>query len=254
MDLGLEGKTALVTGASSHGIGRAIAKALAAEGVQLCVAARRRELLDELAGEIVAAGGKKPCVVAVDLLNEDGPAKLAQQALAGLGRIGILMNCAGGGGGRFAVDTPEEVWVREVNLNFTSVRKLTLAVVPDMITNNWGRIISITGKSEPPRGGLYGASAPKAAMHGFSKGLSNAVGRNGITVNCIAPGKIMSEQIRRKHDEGERKAFAEEQIPVGRYGEPEELARLAVFLASPYSGFITGTVIPVDGGLRHYAF
>ena len=133
------------------------------------------------------------------------------------------------------------------------MRKLTLAVVPDMIKHNWGRIVSITGKSEPPRG-LYGASAPKAAVHGFSKGLSNEIGKFGITVNCVAPGKIMSEQIRRKHDERERKVFAEEEIPVGRYGEPEELARVAVFLASPYSGFITGTVIPVDGGLRRYAF
>lgn len=253
MDLGLEGKTALVTGASSQGIGRAIAKALAAEGVQLCVAARRRELLDQLADEIVAAGGRKPHVVAVDLLQDDGPKKLAQEALAGLGRIGILMNCAGGGGGRFAIDTPEEVWAREIMLNYTHVRKLTLAVVPDMIKHKWGRIINITGKSESPRG-LYGATAPKAAMHGFSKGLSNEIGKHGITVNCVAPGKIMSEQIRRKHDDRERKAFAEEEIPVGRYGEPEELARLAVFLASTYSGFITGTVIPVDGGLRRYAF
>src|SRR5262245_14892666 len=142
MDLGLEGKTALVTGASSDGIGRAIAKALAAEGVQLCVAARRRELLEELAAEIVAAGGRKPYVVAVDLLQDDGPSKLAQEALAGLGSIGILMNCAGGGGGRFSIDTPEETWVREVNLNFMSVRKLTMAVVPDMIKHKWGRIVS----------------------------------------------------------------------------------------------------------------
>ena len=254
MDLGLEGKTALVTGASSQGIGRAIAKMLAAEGVQLCIAARRRELLDELAQEIVATGGKKPHVVAVDLLEEDGPKKLAQEAIAALGSVGILMNCAGGGGGKVAIDAPEDFWTREINLNFTSARKLTLAVVPDMIKHKFGRIVSITGKSEPPRGGLYGASAPKAAMHGFSKGLSNEVGKHGITVNCVAPGKIMSEQIRRKHDERERNAFAEEEIPVGRYGEPEELARVAVFLVSPHSGFITGVVIPVDGGLRHYAF
>ena len=253
MEMGLDGKTALVTGASSQGIGRAIAKALADEGVHVCIAARRRELLDQLADEIAATGGTKPHVVAVDLLHDNGPTKLAQEALAALGRIGILMNCAGGGGGRFAIDTPEETWAREVNLNFTSVRKLALAVVPDMIKHGWGRIVSITGKSEPPRG-LYGATAPKAAMHGFSKGLSNEIGKYGITVNCIAPGKIMSEQIRRKHDERERNAFAEEEIPVGRYGEPEELARLAVFLASQYSGFITGTVIPVDGGLRRYAF
>lgn len=253
MDLELTGKTALVTGASSLGIGRAIANALAAEGVRLCITARRRELLDELAAEIVAAGGKKPHVVALDIMAEDGPARLASEALAGLGRIDILANCAGGGGGKFAIDTPEATWQREITLNYTRVRQLTLSVVPGMVKNKWGRIISITGKSEPPRG-LYGATAPKAALHGFSKGLSNEIGRHGVTVNCIAPGKIMSEQIRRKHNEKERNQFADSEIPMGRYGTPEELARLAVFLSSPHAGFITGTVIPVDGGLRRYAF
>jgi 3-oxoacyl-[acyl-carrier protein] reductase len=261
MEMGLEGKTALVTGASSQGIGRAIAKGLAAEGVQLCIAARRRELLDQLAEEIVAARGKKPHVVPIDLLERDAPARLAQEALAKLGNIGILMNCAGGGGGHFGINASEELWEREANFNFTMQRKLMLAVVPDMIKNKFGRIVSITGKLEPPRElkcdpprGVYGATAFKAAMHGFSKSLSNEIGRYGVTVNCLAPGKIMSEQIRRKHDERERKALAEEEIPVGRYGEPEELARLAVFLASPYSGFITGIVIMVDGGMRRYPY
>lgn len=253
MDLELSGRAALVTGASSQGIGRAIAMALATEGVRVCVAARRRSLLDERAAEIVAAGGKKPHVVAIDIMDEDGPRKLAQEAMDGLGRIDILANCAGGGGGKFAVDTPEETWLREITLNYTRVRQLSLAVVPGMMEHKWGRIINITGKSEPPRG-LYGATAPKAALHGFSKGLSNEVGKHGITVNCLAPGKIMSEQIRRKHDAQDRNKFAASEIPVGRFGTPEELARLAVFLASPHAGFITGTVIPVDGGLRRYAF
>ena len=254
MDFELDGKTALVTGASSQGLGRAIAKALAAEGVQLCIAARRRELLDQLAEEITAAGGRKPHVVAVDMLQEGGPAQLANQALAALGRIDILMNCAGGGGGKFSIDTPEEIWAREMLFNFTMVRQLTLAVVPGMIKHQWGRIVSLSGKSESPGGSMHGATAPKAALHGFSKGLSSDLGKHGITVNCIAPGKILREQIRRKHTDAERQAYADREIPVRRFGRPEELAALAVFLASSQAAYITGTVIPVDGGLRRYPF
>ena len=99
-----------------------------------------------------------------------------------------------------------------------------------------------------------GRFAAKAAVHAWSKGLSREIGRHGITINCIPPGRIMSEQIRRNYPEQERKEFSEREIPVGRYGEPEELARLAVFLASPLAGYISGTVLPVDGGLRRYSF
>jgi 3-oxoacyl-[acyl-carrier protein] reductase len=252
MDLGLKEKTALVTGASSQGIGRAIARGLAAEGVKLCISARRRELLEQLSGEIVAAGGKRPQIAVIDLMGEGGPRELAQEARQGLGRIDILVNCAGGGGGRFSIDDPEEKWAKEITFNYTRVRQLILAVLPDMIKHKWGRIINISGKSEPK--GLMGATAPKAALHGLSKGLSNEVGKYGITVNSIAPGKILTEQMLRKQTEQERRQSAELEIPVGRFGEPEELACLAVFLASPRAGYITGTVIPVDGGLRRYAF
>jgi 3-oxoacyl-[acyl-carrier protein] reductase len=91
-------------------------------------------------------------------------------------------------------------------------------------------------------------------MHGWAKGLSREVGQHGITVNCIPPGRIMSEQIRRKYTPEFRAKQSKEEIPMGRYGEPEELACLAVFLASPVAGYITGAVMPVDGGLRRYAF
>jgi 3-oxoacyl-[acyl-carrier protein] reductase len=252
MDLQLEGKTALVTGASSQGIGRAIAKGLAAEGVKLCISARRRELLDQLSGEIVSAGGKQPQIAVVDLMREGAPQELAQEALQGLGRIDILVNSAGRGGGKFSIADPEEKWVKEITLNYTRVRQLILAVLPDMIKHKWGRIINISGKSEPK--GFLGATAPKAALHGLSKGLSNEVSKYGITVNSIAPGKILTEQTLNKKTEQERREYAELEIPVGRFGTPEELACLAVFLASPRASYITGTVIPVDGGLRRYAF
>ena len=250
MDLQLKGKTALVTGAS-QGIGRAIAKGLAAEGVTLCIAARRRELLEQLAREIVAAGGPPPQIAIVDVMEEGAPQKLAQEALHGLGRIEVLINCAGGSR-PLPVDAPEEKWTEAMTLNFTRVRQLTHAVLPAMIKQQWGRVINITGKSEPER--LNAAFSAKAAVHAWSKGLSREIGRHGITINCIPPGRIMSEQIRRNYPEQERKEFSEREIPIGRYGEPEELACLAVFLASPVACYITGTVMPVDGGLRRFSF
>ena len=121
-----------------------------------------------------------------------------------------------------------------------------------MIERRWGRIINISGKSEPER--LFAATATKAAVHAWSKGLSREIGKHGITVNCIPPGRIMSEQIRRKYSPEYRAEQSAREIPVGRYGEPEELASLAVYLASPVASYITGAVIPVDGGLRRYAF
>ena len=251
MDLQLKDKTALVTGASM-GIGRAIAKGLAAEGVRLCVAARRRELLDQVAAEIVAAGGARPEIVTVDIMDEGAPARLAAAAEKALGSIDILINCAGGSRPAIPVDAPESEWTEVMLLNFVRVRQLTHAVVPGMIRRKWGRIVNITGKSEPD--GLLSATPAKAAMHGWAKGLSREIGKHGITINSIPPGRIMSEQIRRKYSPEFRAKQSAEEIPMGRYGEPEELAALAVFLASPVAGYITGAVLPVDGGLRRYAF
>jgi 3-oxoacyl-[acyl-carrier protein] reductase len=251
MDLQLKGKTALVTGASM-GIGRAIAKGLAAEGVRLCIAARRRFLLEELAREIASAGGAMPAIVEIDVMPEGAPQRLARAALDHLGAVNILINSAGGSRPAIPIDAPEEEWSDVMTLNFVRVRQLTHALLPGMIEQGWGRIINISGKSEPD--GLVAATPAKAAIHGWSKGLSRKVGEHGITVNCIPPGRIMSEQIRRKYPEHYRTEQSAKEIPVGRYGEPEELACLAVFLASPIARYITGAVLPVDGGLRRYAF
>jgi 3-oxoacyl-[acyl-carrier protein] reductase len=251
MDLQLEDKTALVTGAS-QGIGRAIAKALAAEGVRLCVAARRTNLLEELAGEIIANGGQAPHVVQVDVMQPGAVEHLAGEARAALERIDILVNCAGGSRPPIPVDAPETEWEHAMTLNFVRVRQLTHAVLPGMIEQRYGRIINITGKSEPER--LIAATPAKAAVHAWAKGLSREIGKHGITINCIPPGRIMSEQIRRKYSPEFRAEQSAREIPVGRYGEPEELACLAVFLASPIARYITGAVLPADGGLRRYAF
>src|SRR3954468_6213832 len=252
MDLQLRDKTGLVTGASI-GIGRAIALGLAAEGVKLAIVARRRELLETLADEIEAASSNefRPVVIEQDVMEEGAPQRIADAALAELGRVDILINNAGGSR-PMPVDAPEERWTEAMTLNFTRPRQLTHALLNSMIANNFGRIVNITGKSEPE--GINAAFSAKAAVHAWAKGLSREIGRHGITVNCIPPGRIMSEQIRRNYPEDYREHFAEEEIPVGYWGEPEDLAALAVFLASPLARYVTGTVIPVDGGLRRYQF
>lgn len=249
MDLELKSKTAIVSGAST-GIGRAIARALALEGVRVVALARRKDLLEQLAQEVHAAEGAV-IPVAQDIMEEDAAKKLATTALAELGHVDILVNNAGGSR-PLPVDAPDSDWDEALALNFTRYRQVTHALLPQMIERGWGRIINITGKSEPE--GLNAAFAAKAAVHAWAKGLSREIGRHGITVNCIPPGRIMSEQIRRNYPEDYRKHFAEEEIPVGYWGEPEDLAAMAVFLASPLARYITGTVIPVDGGLRRYQF
>jgi len=249
MDLDLKSKTAVVSGASI-GIGRAIAKGLALEGVRVVGVARRKDLLDQLAQEIKAAGGTL-IPVTQDIMEEDAAKKLAAAAIAELGHVDILVNNAGGSR-PLPVDAPDSDWDEAIALNFTRYRQVTHALLPQMIERRWGRVINITGKSEPE--GLNAAFAAKAAVHAWAKGLSREIGKHGITVNSIPPGRIMSEQIRRNYPEDYRKHFAEEEIPVGFWGEPEDLAALAIFLASPVARYITGTVIHVDGGLRRYQF
>jgi 3-oxoacyl-[acyl-carrier protein] reductase len=244
MQLDLKGRTALVTGASM-GIGRGIAKALAAEGVRLAVAARRKNLLEELQSELKA----KLVVIECDLLQEDAAEKISRAALDGLGSVEILINNAGGSR-KFTLEASEEQW--DEALNFTRQRQLTHKLLPQMMARGWGRIVNITGKSEPE--GINGAFCAKAATHSWAKGLSREVGKHGITVNCIPPGRIMSEQILRNYPPEFRKKQSEEEIPVGEYGQPEDIANLVCFLASPLARYITGAVIPVDGGLRRYQF
>ena len=251
MDLQLSGKTALVTGAS-RGIGRAIALGLAREGAKILVTARRKSLLEELAREIVSARGAEPLIVESDLYQEGSAEKLAADAEKALGRVDILINAAGGSR-PFPFEATKEQWAEAFMVNFIRLRELSHAVIPGMKARRWGRIVNITGSTEPR--GLNAANSAKAAVHAWAKGLSREMAKDGITINSIQPGRIMSEQIVRFHPtEEDRRKFAEENIPMGRFGEPEELANLAVFLASPRAGYITGTVTPVDGGMSRFAF
>ena len=251
MDLEVKGRTAVVTGAS-QGLGRAIAVALAAEGVKVAAVARRLNLLEELSVEITKKGGQKPVLIEADLYPDNAAEEIAVKALKALGRVDILANAAGGSR-PLPLNASKEEWMEGLTLNFFRLRELTEALMEGMQKNGYGRVINLTGTREPRN--LNAAHAAKAAVHVWSKGLSKVVARDGVTVNCIQPGKLRSEQIDKRWPTAEaRKEWAKKEVPMERMGEPHELADLAVFLASPRASYITGNIIAFDGGARFFAF
>ena len=251
MDLQLRGKTSLVTGAS-RGIGRAAAKVLAAEGCRVAVVARRAVLLEELAREVATAGAEPPLVIADDLTADGALERVRDKIFERFGGLDILVNNAGGSR-PVKWNASEAEWVEGMTLNFELVRRLTSQFIPTMRGQRWGRIINVTGANEPP--GINIASVAKAALHNWAKGLSRELAPDGITVNCVPPGRINSEQIlERLHPtEENRRAFIAANIPIGFFGEPEDMAYLIAFLASPLARYITGEVIHVDGGMHRFA-
>lgn len=251
MDLQLKGRCALVTGAS-QGIGRAVALGLAREGARVAIVARRKQLLEALATQIVAAGGEAPVIIEADFYPENASEAVAARALQALSRVDILINAAGGSR-PITFDATKEQWHEGMTLNFWRLRELTHAIVPSMKQNQFGRIVNLTGTSEPKI--LNAAFSAKAAVHVWAKGLSRELAPHNITINSLQPGRIRSEQIDKRYPtEAARREFSEVEIPAGRFGEPDEIGNLAVFLASPLAGYITGTVIPVDGGMSRFAF
>ena len=251
MDWGLKGKTALVTGAS-QGIGRTTARLLAAEGVTVVGVARRRELVEDLSKEISSLNGGKIIALEADFSIDGEPERVAQDAEALLGRVDILINAAGGSR-PVPFDATKEQWLEGMTLNFFRIRELTHAIVPGMQRNNWGRIVTFTGTSEPRM--LNAAFTAKAAVHVWAKALSRDVAPNGVTINCLQPGRIRTEQIQKRYPTLEDELeYSRQEIPVGRFGTTEEIAAVALFLSSPLASYVTGTVIPVDGGSSRFAF
>ncbi|MFS1291988.1 SDR family NAD(P)-dependent oxidoreductase [Pseudomonas piscis] len=251
MELNLTGRTALISGASS-GIGAGVARVLAQEGVRIAITARQPDRLQEVAAHIEAAGATAPIVISADVTNASDVAHIAAEAARALGSIDILVNCAGGARptGLYACD---DDWEEAFALNFSAARRLTQAVLPTMHARQWGRIINLSGSMEPRS--LNAASAAKGALHLWAKGLSCEVACAGITVNCIAPGRINSAQVlERLHPtQDSRQAFIARHIPIGYFGEPQDVGQLVAFLASPLARYITGAVIPVDGGMHFHA-
>jgi len=253
MEVNLAGRNALVTGAS-QGIGRTTARMLAALGVDVVAVARRVELIEQLAREVAGQGHGRGRIVPLkaDFYEADSPERVAVEATRLIGHVDILMNAAGQSR-PVPFEAGKDQWDEGMVLNFFRIRELTHAVVPGMRERGWGRIVTFTGTSEPVM--LNAAFTAKAAVHVWSKGLSRQLAPHGITVNCLQPGRIHSEQMKRRYPtpESERE-YAQREIPMGRFGEPEEIAAVAIFLASPLASYVTGTVIPVDGGSSRFAF
>lgn len=256
MNLNLEGKRAVITGAS-NGIGNGIARVLANLGVLCLISARRSDLLEKTKEEIERNGGIAPIPFAADLFDQGSPEKLAHKALEVLGEVDILVNSAGRSKAPAAprntpFNHPSELWEKELHLNYVVLRELTFLLLPQMQKRQYGRIINITGKSEPEKLGT--ANPPKAAVHAWAKGLSRMIAKDGVTINQISPGKIISEQILANYSTAERQKYESEDIPLGYFGSPEDVGNLVAFLSSSQAEYITGTVIPVDGGFRKFAF
>ena len=259
MDLRLTGKKALVC-ASSRGLGFASAKQLAAEGCDIFLCARNEKELELAAAAIEAPKGVQVFFKAADLSVAGSSTTLLNEVKSKFGRLDILVNNVGGPTPSPAASTSAEAWQNGFNQLFMSAVSLSQAVLPDMIKNKFGRIITITSLSVvEPIDHLAVSTAMRLAVTGFSKTLATEVAEHGITVNTVMPGVIHTQRI-----ENLRSAKAERDgttlsvemdktakiIPAKRLGQPEELAALVAFLASPVSSYITGANIPVDGGLR----
>lgn len=250
MDLYLKEKTAVVTGAS-QGLGRAIAKELALEGVHVLAIARNKTLLDSLQKEITAAGGTPPTLLLQDFVAPDGPEKIATAALAIFHHVDILVNNAGRSR-PLDIIGPEDEWQQAMTLDFDRHRQLTQQLLPQFIQRKQGSILNITSTYELRA--INASAVAKASITVWSKQLAGQLGHYGITVNCLQPGLIDTANIRRVFTPEARLDFAQREIPLGDFGEPQDIANMAAFLVSPRARYTTGSVVAVDGGLRHYAF
>lgn len=250
MDLYLKGKTALITGAS-QGIGRAIAIELSLEGVKVFAVARNVSLLQNLKEEIKTLGGVEPIILAQDFTAPDGPEKIVTAALSSLKDIDILINNAGKSNAMGVIGS-EEGWEFSMTLDFTRHRQLTQLLLPQFIERRQGTILNITSTYELRS--VNGSAVAKAAITAWSKQLAGQLGQYGIRVNCLQPGLIDTENIRPIFPGEEGKKFATQEIPLGAFGDTQDMANMAAFLVSPRAKYVTGSVAVVDGGMRRYAF
>jgi 3-oxoacyl-[acyl-carrier protein] reductase len=239
----LSGKSALVTGASG-GIGAAIARALHGAGATVGLSGTRQGPLDALAAQL----GERAHVLPCDLSDAEAVTGLPKRAIEAMGAVDILVNNAGITRDNLFMRMSQEEWQAVLDVNLTAAFLLSKGVMRGMMKARWGRIVnvsSIVGATGNPGQANYAAS--KAGMVGMAKSLAYEVASRGITVNAVAPGFIATPMTDALTDE--QKARIDAQIPTGRMGTPEEIAAATLYLASPEAGYVTGTVLHVNGGM-----
>jgi 3-oxoacyl-[acyl-carrier protein] reductase len=257
MNLELSGRVALVGGAS-QGIGYAIAHLLASEGAQVAMVARKEEPLAEAARRIAQETGAVTHAIPADIRKAADCERITHEALARFGHIDVLVNNDGAPPLGELETFDDLAWSRAVEQNLMSVVRLCRGALPSMRAGGWGRIVNITALSalQPiPRFGL--SVATWAGVFGFSKTLSMETAASGITVNTICPGRIETSRLGTVFGSGSPGAIDQDElarmaaaIPMQRVGSPQEIAGLVGFLASPWSAYMTGCVLHVDGGRR----
>ncbi len=258
MDLGLKGRVALVAG-SSAGLGRATALRLAQEGAHVAVNGRDPARCEAAAEAIrAAAPGVTVRSCPADVSRPADAAALVRSVEGQFGRLDVLVCNAGGPPPTSFAAAPEAAFQQGLDLNLLSTVHLARAAAPGMRARRWGRIVCITSvAAKQPLPGLLVSSMARAGVHGFAKALSDEVAREGVTVTVVAPGYMRTRRVTSLLEERSRREgrptdeLLDElvaNVPVGRIGEPDELAAAVAFLASERASYITGTVLAVDGG------
>lgn len=254
MELGIRDKVALVTGGSA-GIGAATALALAAEGARVAVAARRTALLDAVVERARAAGAPEAAAFAVDLADEDSVAALLRAVEARFGGADILV--ANGGGPRQGTYRDVELgdWDTAYRTTLRAMLQLVDGVLPAMTERRWGRIVALTSTSvKQPIATIALSNAFRSALVSALKTLSSEVAPLGITVNAIATGRIVTDRLRSTYADDAAMERGAREVPMQRFGTPEELAAVVAFLCGEPASYVTGQTLAVDGGLTRSLF
>ncbi len=257
MDMNLQEKVAVITG-GNKGLGAASAALLAEEGAHLLITARDGKQLAETAARIRLDHNGMVETLSADLTEPDSADQIAQAALDAFGRIDILVNCAGASQGGVFWEIPDKIWEDSLSLKFLGTIRMIRAVIPQMRKQNYGRIVIVAGNAgKQPNARMLPGSAANAALLAVTTGLAQEVASDGIVVNAVNPGPSRTERLTTLMknlasnsgttvEDVEQGIIAE--IPMNRLGEPVEIARLIVFLASDAAANITGTSITADGG------
>jgi 3-oxoacyl-[acyl-carrier protein] reductase len=251
MDLGLRGKVAIVC-ASSRGIGRAAAEALGREGVRLALCGRDERTLGATASELQRGAGTEVLAVPADLRREEDIERLVQETLTRYGRLDILINNTGGPPrGRFE-SFDDAAWYAAFETLLLSVVRLSRRAIPEMRRRGWGRIVNVTSTAvKQPISDLILSNSLRAAVVGMAKTLATELAPDGITVNNVAPGRILTDRLAQGYDgnwETTRREAGSD-VPMRRVGEAADMGHMIAYLCSEQAGYITGVTLQVDGGL-----